>query len=58
MRANLGLAVGFWQDYQQLVNDRKIDRVFEPGAGAAQAQAHFKIWQKAVERSKNWIEAE
>ncbi|PZD71739.1 Glycerol kinase [Acaryochloris thomasi RCC1774] len=53
-----GLAVGFWQDYQQLVNDRKIDRVFEPGAGAAQAQKNFKTWQKAVDRSKNWIEAE
>ncbi len=53
-----GLAVGFWQDYQVLVDGRKIDRVFEPGAGAAQAQEHFKIWQKAVERSKNWIEAE
>ncbi len=53
-----GLAVGFWQDYQVLVDGRKIDRVFEPGAGAAQAQEHFMIWQKAVERSKNWIETE
>jgi glycerol kinase len=53
-----GLAVGFWQDYQALINSRQIDRVFEPGAGSAQAQAHFKIWQKAVERSKNWVEAE
>ncbi|MEO0376473.1 MAG: FGGY-family carbohydrate kinase, partial [Cyanobacteria bacterium P01_A01_bin.17] len=53
-----GLAVGLWQDYQQLVNDRKIDRVFEPGAGAAQAQKDFKTWQKAVDRSKHWIDAE
>ncbi len=53
-----GLAAGFWQDYQELVKRRKIDRVFEPGAGAAQAQKDFKTWQKAVERSKEWIESE
>ncbi|MGF1603137.1 MAG: glycerol kinase GlpK [Thermosynechococcaceae cyanobacterium] len=52
-----GLTVGVWQDYKALVNGRKIDRVFEPGAGASQVQKNFKTWQKAVERSKNWIEA-
>ncbi|WP_216820559.1 glycerol kinase GlpK [Synechococcus sp. BDU 130192] len=49
-----GLAVGFWDDYQTLVQNRKIDYVFKPSANASQAQAHFKVWQKAVERAKNW----
>lgn len=51
-----GLTVGFWDNYQALVNSRKIDRVFEPGEGAAQAQENFAMWQKAVSRAKNWFE--
>ena len=51
-----GLAVGLWDNYTALVNSRKIDRVFEPSENATQAQAHFKTWQKAVERAKGWLE--
>ena len=51
-----GLAVGFWDDYQKLVGDRQVDKVFEPGAGQSQAQENFAMWSKAVTRSKNWIE--
>lgn len=50
-----GLAVGFWDDYSKLIANRKVDRVFEPGEGAAQAQENFITWQKAVERAKNWV---
>jgi len=51
-----GLAVGFWNDYQKLVKDRQVDRIFEPGIGQAQAQDNFAMWSKAVTRAKNWIE--
>ncbi|MEL6440228.1 MAG: glycerol kinase GlpK [Cyanobacteria bacterium J06621_8] len=51
-----GLTVGFWQDYQELIKKRQIDRVFEPGEGKNQAVANFSIWQEAVKRSKNWIQ--
>lgn len=51
-----GLTCGFWQDYDELVRDRKLDRVFTPGEGAAQAQANFSLWQKAVERAKYWTD--
>ncbi|MBE9046433.1 glycerol kinase GlpK [Pleurocapsales cyanobacterium LEGE 10410] len=51
-----GLAVGFWDDYQKLVGDRQVDRVFEPGAGQSQAQENFAMWSKAVTRAKDWIE--
>ncbi|VEP16547.1 Glycerol kinase [Hyella patelloides LEGE 07179] len=43
-----GLAIGFWDDYQSLINNREIDRVFEPGAGQEQAQANFIPWSQAV----------
>ena len=51
-----GLTVGFWSDYQKLVGDRQVDRVFEPGEGQTQAQENFAIWSKAVERAKDWID--
>lgn len=51
-----GLASGFWQDYQALVTSRAIDKVFEPGAGAGQAQENYGLWKKAVERAKSWVE--
>ena len=50
-----GLAVGFWDDYQALIDSRQIDRVFEPGSGKTQAQGNFATWEKAVTRAKNWI---
>ena len=51
-----GLAVGFWDDYQKLISDRRVDKVFEPGTGQSQAQENFAMWSKAVTRAKNWIE--
>ena len=50
-----GLAVGFWDDYQKLISDRQIDRVFEPGEGQTQAQDNFAMWSKAVARAKDWV---
>ncbi|NER52108.1 MAG: glycerol kinase, partial [Symploca sp. SIO1A3] len=52
-----GLAVGFWDDYSQLVATRQVGKTFEPGEGAAKTQENFVIWQKAVERSKNWVDS-
>lgn len=51
-----GLAVGFWDNYAELINRRQIDRVFEPSTGATQALDNFLMWQKAVTRAKNWVE--
>ncbi|WP_446875815.1 glycerol kinase GlpK [Phormidesmis sp. 146-33] len=51
-----GLVMGFWEDYQTLIAQRELDRVFEPGNGSEQALANFVIWQKAVERSQHWVE--
>ncbi len=51
-----GLAVGFWDNYHALVNRRPIDRIFEPGAGQAQAQENFLQWQRAVNRAKGWVQ--
>lgn len=49
-----GLAVGFWESYDVLIQDRQIDRIFQPGVGSIQAQSAFQHWLQAVERVKNW----
>lgn len=51
-----GLATGYWSDYQALLATRERDRVFEPGEGAAIAQANYQTWLKAVSRAKHWAE--
>jgi glycerol kinase len=53
-----GLAVGFWDDYRGLVENRAIDRIFEPGPSSELAQTNFVTWQKAVSRAKNWVESD
>ena len=43
-----GLAIGFWDDYQSLIDSREIERIFEPGEGKEQAQANFEPWSQVV----------
>jgi glycerol kinase len=50
-----GLAIGFWDNYEALVNQRQIDQVFYPGENRERAQHNFITWQKAVQRAKNWV---
>lgn len=51
-----GLAVGFWHSYTALVQQRQIDRVFEPGKGMEDALANFATWQKPVKRTLAWVD--
>jgi glycerol kinase len=51
-----GLAVGFWKDLESLRQNWKADRLWEPGWGADRRDAAYREWQKAVERSFNWID--
>ena len=51
-----GLAIGFWDDYAQLIAHRQVDRIFQPGEEQHLAQSNFITWKKAVERAKHWID--
>ncbi len=50
-----GLAVGFWEDFQDIRKRWSVDKTFEPMKDFDCA-ALIKYWNKAVERTKNWIE--
>jgi glycerol kinase len=51
-----GLAVGFWEDTEALRQNWGVDRVFEPTMAEPQRKALYEGWQKAVERTLNWVE--
>jgi glycerol kinase len=49
-----GLAVGFWSDQDELRERWAEDKRWEPNMGAAERDARYAKWQKAVERSLDW----
>ena len=49
-----GLAVGFWESYEALVEQRQIERMFKPGSDVS--LSNFATWQKAVKRTLAWEE--
>ena len=51
-----GLAVGVWQDTEQLAQTLGQDKRFTPTMSEAQRDTLYHGWQKAVARSRHWIE--
>ena len=52
-----GLAVGLWQDPRELLQCRRLERVFAPNMEPSQAKALMAQWKKAVSRALRWAEA-
>lgn len=50
-----GLAVGFWKDYDDIKKRWSVDQSFRPNKNTDTTQV-TKYWNKALERTKNWIE--
>jgi len=51
-----GLAVGFWENIDDLKMHWQVDRIFEPASDSDQTRKLIKDWKRAVERSKHWYE--
>jgi len=51
-----GLAVGFWDDLEELKSQWEEDKVFNPEMDAADVNNQIRLWHKAVHRSQDWIE--
>ena len=51
-----GLAVGFWQDSEELGAQWRVERAFEPGMSRDRVEGLLAGWRKAVGRAKNWAE--
>jgi glycerol kinase len=51
-----GLAVGFWEDREELKNRWRLRRRYEPQMGEEERERLYGRWKEAVERSKNWAQ--
>lgn len=49
-----GLATGFWKDTDELSNSFDLEREFTPDMDAAQRDALYSGWNRAVERASDW----
>ncbi|WP_425269290.1 glycerol kinase GlpK [Halobacillus trueperi] len=47
-----GLAVGFWENRQEIANQWKVEREFEPSMNEEKSKKLYKGWQKAVEATR------
>jgi glycerol kinase len=51
-----GLAVGYYQDTDDLRANWAVDRTWTPNMDEETRESLYKIWKKAVTRSFDWIE--
>ncbi len=49
-----GLAVGYWQDREEIASKWQLDRRFEPAMSEDQRESLYAGWQKAVTRVGGW----
>lgn len=52
-----GLASGVYKDFDELTLLAQEGKAFEPSMDQDQVLKHTGFWTKAIERSKNWMEA-
>jgi glycerol kinase len=53
-----GLAVGFWNNTDEMRENWQVDKTWEPKMDEATREKLYKGWLKAVERTFNWVEEE
>jgi glycerol kinase len=51
-----GLAVGFWNSYEDLRQNWGKDKEWSPKMDAAQRDREYGLWKKAVTRTFDWVE--
>lgn len=50
-----GLAVGYWENQDQIVANWRLDRTYTPQMSVAHRDRLYDGWQEAVRRSRGWI---
>ena len=49
-----GLAVGYWENKEDVIKNQQIGRVFEPNMDPEERAAKRKGWNKAVKYAFGW----
>ncbi|MBV9452624.1 MAG: glycerol kinase GlpK [Rubrobacter sp.] len=53
-----GLATGFWESREELIDKWKLSRRYEPQMDEGERERLHRQWKEAVKRSKDWIHEE
>ncbi len=53
-----GLAVGVWENLEDIQQNREVDKVFTPEMPLQERNIKYAGWKKAVTRAMNWEEKE
>ena len=53
-----GLAVGFWNDLEDLRQNWQVSKTWEPQMEDSRQKKLYEGWLKAVQRTMNWVEDE
>jgi len=53
-----GLAVGYWRDRNDILDNRLTDKIFTPANDREEREKLFRGWHRAVERSLAWCRDE
>ncbi|MDP4175248.1 MAG: glycerol kinase GlpK [Bacteroidota bacterium] len=53
-----GLAVGYWKEIEEIINQWEADKKFVPQANREHIIRSIDNWNRAVDRSKNWLKDE
>ena len=51
-----GLAVGFWDSTDDVVENWREDTRWEPDMDAEVRERNLRLWRKAVERTYDWVD--
>ncbi len=51
-----GLAVGFWDDLEDLSSNWQVDKTWQPQMPESKREALYAGWHKAIERSFDWVD--
>ena len=51
-----GLAVGYWDSREEIASQWEVGKRFEPNMNDAEREGLLSGWNKALERSKDWVE--
>ena len=51
-----GLATGYWESKEEVLEKRDIDITFQPEMGEEEREELYAGWQKAVKRAGDWAE--
>ena len=53
-----GIAVGYWNGEQDVIDNWAEDKRWEPQLGEEERERTYRLWKKAVTKTFDWVDAD